>query len=100
MVKSDQKVGSLFDQKNDHFRVPKWVPEVMKIEIAGLRHFLPGSLVLLKFIFRFSAPLWNPLGASWEPSVPLEALLGSLWTQKHVKTQCFLMVLKRLFLGL
>ena len=45
LVESDQKVGSLFDQKNDHFRVPKWVPEKLRIEIAGLRHFLPASLV-------------------------------------------------------
>ena len=36
--------------------------------------------------------------ASWESSWVSEALLGSLWTQKRVKTMCFLMVLKRLFL--
>ena len=30
---------------------------------------------------------------------PLEALLGGLWTQKRVKTKCFLRVLKRLFFG-
>ena len=34
---------------------------------------------------------------SWEPSWPLEALLGGLWTQKCVKTEGFLRFLKRLF---
>ena len=98
--KSDQKVGSLFDQKNDHFRVPKWVPENPRIEIAGLRHFLPASRFLFLFFFSFSlgfGALWVPLGILLGS---LEALLGCLWTQKRVKTKCFLMVLKRLFFGL
>ena len=47
---------------------------------------------------------WGGFGALWVPLGSLlgslEALLGGLRTQKHVKTQCFLMVLKRLFLGL
>ena len=38
------------DQKKDEFWVPKWVASFIKTEIAGLRHFLPGSLVLLKFV--------------------------------------------------
>ena len=76
------------------------MPKNMKSEIAGLRHFLPESLVLLKFIFSFSlgfGALWLPLGSLLGS---LEALLGSLWTQKRVKNKCFLMVLKRLFFGL
>ena len=88
------------DQKNEAHRVPKWVPKKWLIEIAGLRHFLPESLVLLILFFSFSlgfGALWLPLGSLLGS---LEALLGSLWTQKRIKTKCFLMVLKRLFFGL
>ena len=82
LVKSDQKVGSLFDQKNDHFRVPKRVPETSKIEIAGLRHFLPAIRFCLLFFFSFSlgfGALWVPLGSLLGL---LAVLLGGLWTQK------------------
>ena len=48
------------------------------------------------FCWGFGA-LWVPLGSLLGP---LEALLGGLWTQKRVKTKCFLMVLKRQFFGL
>ena len=58
-------------------------------------------LQILSFVFfSFSlgfGPLWVPLGSLLGS---LEALLGCLWTQKRVKTQCFLMVLKRQFFGL
>ena len=76
------------------------MPKSLNFEIAGLRHFLPGILFCLLFIFIFSlgfGALWVPLGSLLGP---LEALLGGLWTQKRVKTKCFLMVLKRLFFGL
>ena len=56
--------------------------------------------IFKKFFFSFSlgvGALWVPLGSLLGS---LEALLGGLWTQKRVKTTCFLMVLKRLFLGL
>ena len=53
LVKSDQKVGSLFDQKSDHFRVPERVPKNPRIEIAGLRHFLPASRFCLLFFLVF-----------------------------------------------
>ena len=62
--------------------VPKWVPKLMKIEIAGLRHFLPLIQISRKFIYSFSlgfGALWVPLGSLLGP---LEALLGGLWTQK------------------
>ena len=42
---------------------------------------------------------WSSLGVSGESLGLLEALLGGLWTQKRVKTKCFLRVLKRLFFG-
>ena len=87
-------------QKRDQFWVPRWVPKNMKTEIAGLRHFLPGILFCLLFIFSFSlgfGALWVPLGSLLGP---LEALLGGLWTQKRVKTLGFLRVMKRLFFGL
>ena len=88
------------DRKKEAYRVPPRVPKSMKSEIAGLRHFLPAIRFCLSFIFSFSlgfGALWLPLGSLLGS---LEALLGSLWTQKHVKTKCFLMVLKRLFFGL
>ena len=94
------KVCQKMIEKRRPWRVPERVPKRWKIEIAGLRHFLPETLVLLKFIFSFSlgfGALWLPLGSLLGS---LEALLGSLWTQKRVKTKCFLMVLKRLFFGL
>ena len=53
-----------------------------------------------KLFFSFSlgvGALWVSLGSLLGH---LEALLGGLWTQKRVKNTCFLMVLKRLFLGL
>ena len=53
-------------------------------------------IIFLRFFFRF----WSSLVGLGSLLGSLEALLGSLWTQKHVKTNCFLMVLKRLFLGL
>ena len=53
---------------------------------------------LLFFIFSLGfGALWVPLGSLLGP---LEALLGGLWTQKRVKTQGFLRVMKRLFFGL
>ena len=88
------------DQKNEAHRVPKWVPKKWLIEIAGLRHFLPWVQFFKTFILCFSlgfGALWLPLGSLLGS---LEALLGSLWTQKRVKTKCFSMVLKRLFFGL
>ena len=39
------------------------------------------------------------MGVSGESLGLLEALLGGLWTQKRIKTKCFLRVLKRLFFG-
>ena len=39
------------------------------------------------------------MGVSGESLGLLETLLGGLWTQKLVKTKCFLRVLKRLFFG-
>ena len=66
-----------------------------------LKAFSTGDYFFcLNFLFIFSlgfGALWVPLGSLLGP---LEALLGGLWTQKHVKTKCFLMVLKRLFFGL
>ena len=50
----------------------------------------------ISFFWGFGA-LWVPLGSLLGP---LEALLGGLWTQKRVKTKCFLRVMKRLFFGL
>ena len=94
------KVCQKMIEKRRPWRVPERVPKSMKSEIAGLRHFLPAIRFCLSFIFSFSlgfGALWLPLGSLLGS---LEALLGSLWTQKRVKTQCFLMVLKRLFLGL
>ena len=73
------------DQKNEAHRVPKWVPKFIKTEIAGLRHFLPAFKILHPFIFSFSlgfGALWLPLGSLLGS---LEALLGSLWTQKPEK---------------
>ena len=72
----------------------------MKMEIAGLRHFLPAIRFCLLFFFSFSlgfGALWVPLGSLLGP---LEVLLGGLWTQKRVKTISFLRVMKRLFFGL
>ena len=54
------------------------------------------TFVFFSFSLGFGA-LWVPLGSLLGS---LEALLGCLWTQKRVKTICFLMVLKRLFFGL
>ena len=79
---------------------PKWVAKKRKSEIAGLRHFLPDFKFCLSFIFSFSlgfGALWVPLGSLLGP---LEALLGGFWTQKRIKTICFLRVLKRQFFGL
>ena len=75
------------------------MPKNMKSEIAGLRHFLPESLVLLKFIFSFFlgfGALWVPLGSLLGP---LEALLGGLWTQKLEKNCGFLRFLKMQLFG-
>ena len=76
------------------------MPKVQLSEIASLRHFLPGVLFCLLFLFSFSlgfGGLWVPLGSLLGP---LEALLGGLWTQKRVKTIRFLRVMKRQFFGL
>ena len=83
------------DQKRDQFWVPKWVPKKLKTEIAGLRHFLPGVLFCLLFIFSFSlgfGALWVPLGSLLGP---LEALLGGLWTQKPQKNLRFFKVFEK-----
>ena len=66
-------------------------------EIAGLRHFLPRRHLLGFFLAFFCMAFWRSLGVSWAALGFLEALLGGLWTQKRVKTQCFLRFLKRLF---
>ena len=66
-----------------------------------------GSKIRPKFV-NFWVQFWPlffwGLGALWVPLGsllgPLEALLGGLWTQKRVKTKCFLRVLKRQFFGL
>ena len=92
LSKNDQKKGQLWGP----FRVATFA----FFEIAGLRHFLPDFKFCLSFFFSFSlgfGALWVPLGSLLGS---LEALLGCLWTQKRVKTKCFLMVLKRLFFGL
>ena len=86
LVKSDQKVVQKMIKKTTAQRIPKWVPESCFSEIAGLRHFLPGTLVCLTFFFVFSlgfGVLWVPLGSLLGP---LEVLLGGLWTQKPLKT--------------
>ena len=77
--------------------VRKLVPELVKNEIAGLRHFLPRRHFLGFFLAIFCMGLWSSLGASWAALGFLEALLGGLWTQKRVKTRGFLRCLKRLF---
>ena len=88
------------DPKKGQLRVPQWVSKDCQHEIAGLRHFLPAIQFcysnILMFFFRF----WSSLVGLGSLLGPLEALLGGLWTQKNVKTQSFLMVLKRLCFGL
>ena len=74
----------------------KGVPKHGQSEIARLRHFLPRRHFFAFFGVFFSA-LWSSLGASWAALGFLEGLLGGLWTQKRVKTLCFLRFLKRLF---
>ena len=62
--------------------MPDRVSNFLISEIAGLRHFLPASLVLLIFFFSFSlgvGALWVPLGSLLGL---LAVLLGGLWTQK------------------
>ena len=77
--------------------VRKVVPKIVKNEIAGLRQFLPRRHFLGFFLAVFCTAFWRSLGVSWAALGFLEALLGGLWTQKRVKTQCFLRFLKRLF---
>ena len=98
--KSDQKMIQNMFKTNPSNRTQKGRSNELWSEIAGLRHFLPSIKFCFSFCFAFSlgfGALWLPLGSLL--GFP-EALLGSLWTQKRVKTQCFLMVLKRLFFGL
>ena len=75
----------------------KWGPKTIQNEIAGSRQFLPRRHLLGFFLAVFCMGLWISLRASWAALWFLEALLGGLWTQKRVKTQCFLRFLKRLF---
>ena len=63
--------------------VRKLVPELVKNEIAGLRHFLPRRHFLGFFLAIFCMGLWSSLGASWAALGFLEGLLGGLWTQKR-----------------
>ena len=62
------KVCQKMITKNTKVWVPKWVPKKWKIEIAGLRHFLPGLLFCLSNLLMFFFRFWSSLGASWEPS--------------------------------
>ena len=86
------------------FRRPR-----LKITVECFRHLGPfwGPKIVPKFV-KVLGPILDPFfggfGALWVPLGsllgPLETLLGGLWTQKGVKTKCFLMVLKRRFFGL
>ena len=86
--------------KNVQKWMEKWVPNFIKNEIAGLRHFLPRHAFFDFFLSDFCMAFWRSLGVSWAALGFLEALLGGLWTQKRVKTKCFLGVLKRQCFGL
>ena len=77
--------------------VRKLVPIFIQSEIAGLRHFLPRRHFWGFFLADFCMAFWRSLGVSWAALGFLEGLLGGLWTQKRVKTTCFLRFLKRLF---
>ena len=67
-------------------------PKIVKNEIAGLRHFLPRRH-FLRFFFVYKG--LNKL--SFFALFFLEVFLGGLWTQKRVKIDVFLRLLKRLF---
>ena len=51
-----QKVTKKFSEKSKkcQFWVPKWDPKLVKIEIAGLRHFLPGIAYVKNLFIPFS----------------------------------------------
>ena len=83
--------------KNVQFWLGKLGSEIVKNEIAGLRHFLPRRVFFRFFLSFFCMAFWRSLGVSWAALGFLEALLGGLWTQKRVKTHGFLRFLKRLF---
>ena len=92
MLKDDDKTLQIWP--------PKLVPKNLLNEIASLRQKLPQRHYVRFFLadfFRAFGALWVLLGRLLGF---LEALLGGLWTQKRVKTTCFLMVLKRQFFGL
>ena len=84
-----KKLFKKWSGKKDQFGVPKWVPESRKSEIAGLRHFLTAIRFFKKFCYRFWAPFWNPLGASWEPSWASWGSLGRPLDPKTCKKQTF-----------
>ena len=69
--------------KNVQLWALKWVPKIVKSEIAGLRHFLPSKHFFSFFPGFFCMAFWSSLGVSWAALGPLEGLLGGLWTQKH-----------------
>ena len=77
---------STFGPQNGPQNGPKTAPKLDFFEVYFWIPFLEGFGAL-------SGPSGSLLGS-------LEALLGCLWTQKRVKTFCFLRVLKRLFFGL
>ena len=94
------KTFSKNDQKKDGLEGFKRGFKSKENRDRRLKAFSTGPSVLSYILFMFSlgfGALSVPLGSLLRP---LEALLGGLWTQKRVKTKCFLMVLKRLFLGL
>ena len=75
---------------------PKMAPKIVKNEIAGLRHFLP-SKHFLGFFWQILSHFFGSVFCIFSALGFLEGLLGGLWTQKRVKTHCFLRFLKRLF---
>ena len=82
------KVCQKMIQKTRPWRVPEWVPKRWKIEIAGLRHFLPW-VDFFHFFFMFFFRFWSSLGASWEPSWASWGSLGRPLDPKTCKNQVF-----------
>ena len=74
----------------------KCVPNFIKNEIAGLRHFLPRQH-FFGFFCQIFALFFGSVFCIFSALGFLEGLLGGLWAQKRVKTHGFLRFLKRLF---
>ena len=71
--------------KNVQFWLGKLGSEIVKNEIAGLRHFLPRRVFFRFFLACFCMGCWRSLGVSWVALGSFEGLMGSLWSQKRQK---------------